>query len=356
MSKRYIYGVISTGQPLTFGQSHLSPSPEEVYTVMYQGLACMVSGYSGDDFTGLSTEGKVRCLMAHQEVIERVMKGHTILPLKFGTLVEDDDEVRRIMQQGHDRLTEALDRMGGRVEMEVAATWDLKRVLGEIGQEEEIIHLRESIAKRPASEALELQIRAGRLVKESLDGRRNQYRDQMVKFLGKTALDTQPNALVADEMVMNVAFLIPREGEKDFDSRVRQINGVFRDQINFRVIGPLPPYSFSTVEVIRPNPGKIEEARQLLGLGDEVSEKEAKEAYRRLAAKRHPDVHPEDDVAGEQFAQVHEASVLLRDYCRGQSDGGGASTDGERCSLRTEDVSQAFLIEIKRSAPQGVLS
>jgi len=352
--RKYIYGVIKTSRPATFGKSLLSSSPEEVYTIVHGDLACVVSNYNRSDFASLSKEDKLRCLMAHQGVIEQVMKeGYTILPVKFGTLVEGEDEIRRILEQGYKKLAQTLDQMDGLVEIEVAATWDLKRVLEEIGNEEEIRRLKHSMAGKTAAEILEMQINAGKLVKESLDRRRESYRSQTVEPLAGVALDIQPNALVADEMVMNVAFLIQREKQEDFDSQVRHINEAFNDQINFRVIGPLPPYSFSTVEIRRPDPGKIEQVRQLLGLGTDVSNKELKESYRHLAAKSHPDAHLNNETGDEQFAKVRKAFVLLRDYCQGQSESLQNRMDNQRYSLMPEEVSQAFLIEIKRPALQA---
>ncbi|MFQ5814400.1 MAG: GvpL/GvpF family gas vesicle protein [Anaerolineae bacterium] len=353
MARKYVYGIIPIDQPMSFGVSGFPPRPEAVYTVVHRGLGCVVSNYSGEEFTSLTKEEKIRCLMAHQAVIERVMNDYPVLPVKFGTLLEGDDEVCRLLEQGHQTFTEALAKMDGKVEMEVAASWDLKRVLEEIGREEEIVRLKESIANRPAAETLEQQIQAGKIVKQSLDRRREEYQQRMQESLRGAALDVQPNALVADEMVMNVAFLIPREREGEFEQRVRELDQAFHDQINFRIIGPLPPYSFATVEVARPSAEKIEEARQLLGLGVAVSEAEAKQAYRRLAAATHPDANPEGEQGDERFARVREAFALLTAYCQGQDQAGGPATEKRRFSLAPKDVSQAFLVNVRRAAAPG---
>lgn len=351
MSRKYLYGVIGAQEPVTFGVSGFPPDSKPVYTVVHQGLAGVVSDYGGPDFASLAREEQLRCLMAHQEVIERVMeKGHAILPIKFGTLVQGDDAVGCILQQEHSRLGQALEQMDGKVEMEVVAIWDLKRVLNDIGRSDEIAHIRESIASRPTTETLEQRIRAGKLVKESLDGRREKFRVRIVESFAGIALRAQPNALLADEMVANVAFLIPRERQGDFDQGLRELDSAFHDEVNFRVIGPLPPYSFSTVVVAKPSADKVEGARQLLRLGNTASEAEVQEAYRRLAAQHHPDVHPGDDLAEERFAQVRQAFVLLQDYCRGQRRGKADSANGQRYSLLPEDVSQAFLVDIGRPA------
>ncbi len=350
MARSYVYGIIPAGQSSAFGLSGLPPRPEEVRSVACRGLGCVVSNYSGEDFASLPKEILLRCLMAHQEVIERVMKECPILPVKFGTLVEGEVEVRRLIQQSHSRLSHALERLAGKVEMEVAATWDLKQVLEEIGQADEILRLKESIARRPAAEALEQQIQAGKIVKESLDRRREGHRQRLLESLEGAALDVQPNALVADEMVLNVAFLIERERQGEFDEQVRKLDEALNGEVSFRIVGPLPPYSFATVEVVRPSAEKLEEAQRLLGLGASVSREEVKRAFRRLAAQTHPDARRENGQGGEEFVRVREAYDLLTAYCRGQEDGDGEKTEERHVSLAPEDVSQALLVSIRRAA------
>jgi len=354
MARSYIYGVIPTGQSLAFGLCGFPPRPEEVRSVAHGGLGCVVSNYSGEDFTCLPKETLLHCLMAHQEVVERVMQAFPVLPVKFGTLVESDAEVQRLMEQGHRIFSEALTRLDSKVEMEVAATWDLKRVLGEIGQADEIVRLRESIAGRPAAEVLEVQIQAGKIVKESLDRRREEFQQRLLGSLRGAALDVQPNVLVADEMVMNAAFLIQTEREAEFDERVRELDEALNGEVSFRIIGPLPPYSFATVEVARPSVKKLEEARRLLGLGANVSQGEVKQAYRRLAAQTHPDARGENGQGEEGFVRVREAYDLVNAYCRGQEDGDAVVTGERRFSLAPEDVSQAFLVNLRRATGEAV--
>jgi len=51
----------------------------------------------------------------------------------------------------------------------------------------------------------------------------------------------------------------------------------------------------------------------ILGLSRSASEKEIKQAFRRLARKHHPDVNPGDKTAEEKFKQVSEAYEVLSD-------------------------------------------
>ena len=130
----------------------------------------------------------------------------------------------------------------------------------------------------------------GQMVKGSLERRREQYRRPIVDSLKDLALDVQENPLLRDELVLNMALLVQRSAEEELTRRVRELDQRFHDQLNFRIIGPLPPYSFSTVEVSRPALEELEEARLMLGLGTQVCDAEVRQAYRKLVAASHPDV------------------------------------------------------------------
>lgn len=52
---------------------------------------------------------------------------------------------------------------------------------------------------------------------------------------------------------------------------------------------------------------------QLLGIGKEASQKEIKQAYRRLARKYHPDLNPDDKEAEAKFKEMNAAYQVLSD-------------------------------------------
>ena len=52
---------------------------------------------------------------------------------------------------------------------------------------------------------------------------------------------------------------------------------------------------------------------QILGVDKKATEKEIKQAFRRLARKHHPDVNPNDSGAEERFKEINEAYEVLSD-------------------------------------------
>lgn len=322
MDGKYIYGIINTRGESGPDFSGVE-SADSLHTIVHQNLGCVVSNYTGGEFRSMPKEDMVRYLLAHQMVVEHVMKEYTVLPVKFGTVLATPGEVRDLLSQGCFQFESALCWIQGKVEVEVAATWDTGQVLANISTEPEIVQARES-ASRKGQPTVEERIQLGQIVKAAMDRHRDSYRERMIESLKSVAVDVQPNALVSDELVMNVAFLVEKARQEEFDGRVKQLDELFHDQINFRIIGPLPPYSFATVGVTRPNPEEIEEARVLFGLGKVILEPEVRKAYRHLAAETHPDRKPGDEVAKLEFARLRQASDLLIACCKGQAESGGS--------------------------------
>ena len=52
---------------------------------------------------------------------------------------------------------------------------------------------------------------------------------------------------------------------------------------------------------------------EVLGVSQDVDEKDLKSAYRKLAMKNHPDRNPDDEAAAERFREATEAYDVLKD-------------------------------------------
>jgi len=313
--------VATTQTGLHAGQPCLSAG--HAFAVHHQDIAAIVSPAPMRAYRGMKKEEVIPYLFAHQAVIEKVLERRTVVPVKFGTMARDGEEVRAILEKGYPQLRAALEAMEGKIELDVVALWrDLNSLLREIGEEDEIRRAKAAIATRSSEETREERVRIGQMVKARLDRRREELVVEIVEALEGLAQDLLPHALLDDRMILNTAVLVERSREGEVGRVLERLNGRCAERVDFRCVGPLPPYSFSTVEIRRFEAEEVERARRLLGLGERAGLLDVKAAYRRLAHQCHPDKAPvrQGRTAGP-FEEVAEAYRLLSDYCEaaGQS-------------------------------------
>ena len=336
----YIYGVIQTERGKNF--SPIGIGGDGVYTILYQDLAAVVSDTLPPALSTLTKEEIVRYLFTHQSVVEKVMEEHTVIPLKFGTTAGDSEEVKEILEKGYFKFKDALKAMEGKVELDVVVTWNKDMVFKDISEEEEIIKFKQSLSLQPSPEE---KVKLGRMVEAHLAKRKERLAPEIIAALAEIAQDFCLHDTLDATMIINAPFLTEKGKCETFDQKLDEMDKKYEGRLNFRRVGPLPPYSFSTAEVRRAEFGEIEKARKLLNLGEEATPSQIKQTYWTLSAEYHPDKHPGDTETQKRFEDISKAYNLLAEYCQPAC----ATADrGERCSFREKDVKDFIKVEVVR--------
>ena len=128
----YIYGVINSNEKKKFDTIEKTKSGD-VYAIPYQDIGCVVSNYPKSSFDNGTREEVAKELVSHQAIIEKVMKEYTIIPIKFGTLLENNDEVKKVLEKGYSEFKDRLKELDKKIELDVVAVWnDLNSVIKKI--------------------------------------------------------------------------------------------------------------------------------------------------------------------------------------------------------------------------------
>src|SRR3954465_13931150 len=144
---RYVYGVIQTKEPMTFGKIGMGGSGEMVYTVHHGDIAGIVSKSPVFIFDPTRENA-----LAHEHVIETVMKAQTIIPMSFGTVFRTDDDIREVLKSIYPSLKDVLKQMSNKLEFGSKVTWDRDQIIEELKRQHEDIHRshHEIATKHPA--------------------------------------------------------------------------------------------------------------------------------------------------------------------------------------------------------------
>lgn len=237
---KYLYCIIEEASHRTFGSIGIGEKRNEVHTLCYRDLACILS-------STLMTKYLINRnnLMAHEKVIEEVMKEYTVLPIRFGTIATSNDEVRSLLMKNYHEFKKLLRSMDNKVEMGLKVFWlNMDMIFKEIAaSDREVKALKEKIQKKHKDFSLDERITLGEKVKNALERKREAEADEILRPLKSKCIDFCLNEPAGDSVVLNCAFLIDRMQEREFDDIVENLTRKHNNH-KFKYIGPSPPFNF----------------------------------------------------------------------------------------------------------------
>lgn len=252
----YVYCIIGTEETRNFGPTGVGARGDVVTTLAYRDLSAVVSNVPMDRYVvGPET------MLAHERVIEQVMKDHTVLPVRFYTVAPNAEEVRGVLlRTRYAEFKRLLRELDNKAELGLKALWkDMNQVLGEVLNGELGATIEGKAGSIPEDiediEGGEIPARlassSGPLsegVRLALDRKKAGLIERLLEPLRPLANELRLNRTYGDDMVMNAAFLVDGTREREFDARVERL-GSQLDDLVFNYVGPAPPYSFVNIVI-----------------------------------------------------------------------------------------------------------
>jgi hypothetical protein len=238
----YVYGVLAAADAASLTITGVEGSP--VRAVQSGDLAALVSDVAGG---ALAAAREVR---AHWRVLEAASEQATVLPVRFGTVMEDDDAVcEQLLADGAERLNALLQQLAGRVQVTVRGTYDEDALLRSVvAGSRDIAALRERVRGVPEAAGYYDRIRLGERIAGEVERHRAAHAAHALDRLAPLAVASREEAAGADT-AFHFAFLVERQGIEAFSSAVGELTEELGDRISIRYVGPLAPYSFADAEL-----------------------------------------------------------------------------------------------------------
>lgn len=246
---KYLYCIIPCQEDHTFDVVAIGSEDGVVHTVSHNGLAAVVSGSPVKQY-----ESTRRNMMAHERVLERVMREFTLLPVRFGTVTDSTsplENVQKLLSTKFEEFNRLLRDMEGKVELGLKAFWRDEKALFEeiVAENTDIRRLRNSLSGKPPEATHFDRIRLGEMVKEALNRKRAGEAARILQPLRRVAHSVRENEALGDRMVVNAAFLVDKSKEPEFDQVVSKLDEQFGERVVLKYIGLAPPYNFVNIVV-----------------------------------------------------------------------------------------------------------
>ena len=338
---KYIYSIIKEAQDRKFGS--IGINNREVSLIRYKDISAVVSGTPVINFDRLDKKELTRYVATHQKVNEEVMKDYDVVPTAFGIIAPSASEVSRILEKAYLQFKTALKNITGKVEFAVQVWWDQKKLLEElVNINPEIQRLKQEASSKGGILGMPIKLKLGKLIQKEIETQRQTFinNNNIRADLQSLSYDSTLNKLIDDDMIANLSFFIEKVREPELDRKMQELGKKYEGKLRFKYIGPMPLYSFVNINLSLGNFEVLNEARKLLGLGEEASLDEIKKAYYALSHKYHPDRAQGKE---EEMKKITQAYSILENYCQSYNEF-IEKKENQKYSFKEEDVKNSIMI------------
>lgn len=182
-------------------------------------------------------------LAAHQNIVTTISSGWDMLPVSFGLIADDTEDLQQILAANAEVLSTQLDRVGGQVEMNLVISWNTENVFQYfVEKQPQLLSARDAIAAGTASRDDMIEI--GRLFEQLLAAEREQHGATVLEIIAPVCKETELQDPRSEKELVRLNCLISREGEEQFTQAIHKAAEAYNEDYAFNFSGPWPPYSF----------------------------------------------------------------------------------------------------------------
>jgi hypothetical protein len=193
----------------------------------------------------------------HVSIISTVMKNHTVVPFKFGTIFKTKQSLRDFIDKFHSQIMENLHELDGKEEWGVKLFCDYTALPEYIKQTcEQVIQMEREINESKPGKAFILKRKAEELIKNECHKELQEYGQLFFRQIESLSSKTRINPLLPkevtgrdDEMILNIACLIQKDNIGMMLKKTELLRQEFlKVGLLPDVSGPWPPFSFITIK------------------------------------------------------------------------------------------------------------
>lgn len=249
-----LYGFVN------YNGTEFSLPGKALFLIPYEEVACLARRVSEEEFgEGVlqehlkDLEWFKRELVEQEEVLERVMKVCTVIPLKWGAFFRTEEAVIENLKAKYEAIRELLGKLKDREEWTVRATMDRGKLEAFIIQNDpEIRQLQGTVGNLPQGIAYLLTERLKLLKEKALQRAIDEITQEIYAQVmphAEASATAEPvhgaDDLQGKELVFQMAFLVSKEKESGFTHAVLKEASRWQPQgFEIHQVGPFPPYYF----------------------------------------------------------------------------------------------------------------
>jgi Gas vesicle synthesis protein GvpL/GvpF len=208
---------------------------------------------AGDDLAALVSDadlsrplGTPDDLQAHKEILDAIVVGAPVLPVRFGTVLTDEDAVvSELLEPHRDEFAEALDELEGTAEYVIHGRYVEQAILAEILSENaQAAQLADQVRGGDPDATRDLRIGLGELINDAVAAKREKDTRQLLPAIAdhcRASLIRQPTHELD---AVYVAVLAELDKADELGKAVGDLASEWQERMELQLLGPMAPYDF----------------------------------------------------------------------------------------------------------------
>jgi hypothetical protein len=243
-SRKYVYAIIEGALRGNYGAIGIDGHPLEL--ISRRGVTSVISATDAERI-----RPERRHLAAHREVLRRLIaQEEAVLPICFGTIASQPEEVAAMLMRNRNTLTRQLRRVAGMVEMGLRVVWEVNNIFDYFITISPVLRAaRDRVFGRHGQSTQDEQIELGRTFERLLAEERDAHIRTVEQALAPHCGEIKRHPPRDEREVMNLACLIRRDGQPAFEAAVFEAASHFDNSFAFDYSGPWAPHSFAEMDI-----------------------------------------------------------------------------------------------------------
>ena len=240
---KYVYALAQSAGSRTYDIYGIDE--QAVYAISQGSVSAVVS-----DCSRQKIRPERAHLMAHKEVLRKLMLESTVLPMAFGTIADNLKAVRRMLTRSEETLLEKLKQVKGKVEMGLRVVWDVPNIFEYfVDHHPDLRAARDQVlgGNRVPQQAEKIELGAlfERIVNEDREAHYAIIEEVLVPVCAEIKRSPSPKL----NEVVKLSCLVERERQKQLEDAVFKAARLFDNNFVFDFNGPWAPHSFVEMDL-----------------------------------------------------------------------------------------------------------
>ncbi|MBI5182932.1 MAG: GvpL/GvpF family gas vesicle protein [Nitrospinae bacterium] len=238
----YLYAIIDSNDKIRKAIKGLEKA--SVYNIPYRDIGLIVSKLNGQ-VQDISIDRAIE----HEGVVETLMEDFTLLPVRFLTLFDKEEDLLSVIKGYYSDFIENLDRLRNKIEFGIKVIWPGNTIRERIMNNYPKDDYPASISgDSPGKDFIKARFKRYKITK-GFEDEAERCIAVIDNLFSLSVTEKRLERLKSENLLLNAYYLVEKERQDDFRRSFEQLKSSFND-FKYLFSGPWPPYNFIIPKVI----------------------------------------------------------------------------------------------------------